>query len=66
MGTKVKDIVANQNWTWPDAWSESCPRIDDISIPSFSNATDKLWWLSKAKVKQPILGSQCLGISKRR
>lgn len=54
MGTKVKDLVNNQNWKWPVLWSSQCHGIDAISKPLFQAKDDKLWWLSKTNAKLPF------------
>lgn len=54
MGTKVRDLVANQEWLWPNSWFTSCLGIEVISMPVFWDNEDKLWWLSNDNRKLPF------------
>ncbi|GJY42406.1 hypothetical protein Tco_0429676 [Tanacetum coccineum] len=43
--TKVKDIVSNGNWLWPNEWQLKLPSIFNLPVPHLDvHATDSLVW----------------------
>ncbi|GKC89764.1 hypothetical protein Tco_1150413 [Tanacetum coccineum] len=45
MSSKLKDIIANDNWMWPPEWPVKYPPLSTIIVPTIIlNVTDVLEW----------------------
>ncbi|GKC25398.1 hypothetical protein Tco_1027548 [Tanacetum coccineum] len=42
--SKVIDIIESGSWRWPIEWNSKYPTLDNIDVPNFSSASDKLVW----------------------
>ncbi|GKA93904.1 zinc knuckle CX2CX4HX4C containing protein [Tanacetum coccineum] len=47
---KVKDIIVNDSWSWPDVWMSKYSDLGTIGVPHLSDASDKLVWKDLSNV----------------
>nr|GEW26939.1 reverse transcriptase domain, reverse transcriptase zinc-binding domain protein [Tanacetum cinerariifolium] len=50
LSAKVKDIINNDSWSWPNEWFSKYHNLTNITIPQLSNANDGLVWRDSSNV----------------
>nr|GEY42266.1 hypothetical protein [Tanacetum cinerariifolium] len=65
---KVKDIIVNTSWSWPDAWMSKYSILGTIDVPHITDTNDTLVWkdLSNVDVGFSVANVwDCLGAVER-
>ncbi|GJZ85703.1 hypothetical protein Tco_0651042 [Tanacetum coccineum] len=41
---KVRDIIANDSWGWPNEWSVKYPMLVNSNVPQLATYADRIYW----------------------